>query len=201
GAGIFAGVGVAVTVWILADRFRLLPAKFSRIGILGAALVAYTLAELIAHEAGVTAAAVSGIAVGSLNIPHKERIEDFKGDLATIAISAVFILLASGLLISDITALGWPGIAVVVLMIFAVRPIRVFLSTFGSELRTNEKWFISFLGPRGIVAASVATFFAFELRDLGIAGAESFAALVFAVILATVLTQGTLAKQTARFFK
>src|SRR5690606_18303151 len=66
GAGILAGVGVAVTVWVLADKFRLLPAKFSRIGILGAALVAYTVAELIAHEAGVTAAAVSGIAVGSL---------------------------------------------------------------------------------------------------------------------------------------
>ncbi|MGD9629967.1 MAG: cation:proton antiporter [Pyrinomonadaceae bacterium] len=201
GAGILTGVAVALTVWILADRFRLLPSKFSRIGILGAALVSYTVAELFAHEAGVTAAAVSGIAVGSLNIPHKEQIEDFKGDLATIAISAVFILLASGLLISDITQLGIPGIAVVLLMIFVVRPIRVFLSTFGSELRRNEKWFISFLGPRGIVAASVATFFAFELRDLGIAGAESFTALVFAVILATVLTQGTFAKQTARFFK
>lgn len=201
GGGILVGVGVAVAVWVFADKFRLLPAKFSRIGILGAALVAYTLAELIAHEAGVTAAAVSGIAVGSLNIPHKERIEDFKGDLATIAISAVFILLASGLLISDITALGLPGIAIVVLMVFFVRPVRVFLSTFGSELRTNEKWFISFLGPKGIVAASVATFFAFELRDLGIVGSESFAALVFAVILATVLTQGTFAKQTARFFK
>ena len=201
GAGIIAGLAVVFTVWLLADRFRLLPAKFSRIGILGGALVAYTLAELIAHEAGVAAAAISGIAVGSLNIPHKDGIEDFKKDLATIAISAVFILLASGLLISDITALGWPGIALVLAIIFAVRPIRVFLSTHGSELRTNEKWFISLLGPRGIVAASVATFFAFELEHLGVPGARSFAPLVFAVILATVLTQGTFAKQTARFFK
>lgn len=199
-AGLLAGVGVAAAVWVLSDRFRLLPSKFSRIGILGAALISYTVAELFAHEAGVTAAAVSGIAVGSLNIPHKDGIEEFKGDLATMCISAVFILLASGLLLSDITDLGWAGLAIVSAMILLVRPIRVFLSTFRSELKTNEKWFISFLGPRGIVAASVATFFAFELRDRNVPGAESFTALVFAVILATVLTLGTFAKQTASFF-
>ncbi len=200
-AGVATGVAVALFVWVMSGRFRLLPAKFSRIGILGAALVSYTVAELIAHEAGVSAAAVAGIAVGSLNIPHKEQIEDFKGDLATISISAVFILLAAGLTVSDITDLGWRGIVVVGLVIFLVRPIRVFLSTVGSELKTNEKWFISFMGPRGIVAASVATFFAFELRDSGLAGANSFAALVFAVILVTVATQGTFAERLARFFK
>jgi NhaP-type Na+/H+ or K+/H+ antiporter len=200
-AGAAVGVSVALLVWVMSDRFKLLPAKFSRISILGAALISYTLAELIAHEAGVMAAAVAGIAVGSLNIPHKEQIEDFKGDLATISISAVFILLAAGLSLSDITDLGWRGIVVVLLVIFFVRPVRVFLSTLGSELKTNEKWFISFLGPRGIVAASVATFFAFELRDSGLAGANSFAALVFAVILATVATQGTFAERLAKFFK
>src|SRR5690606_26576817 len=107
----------------------------------------------------------------------------------------------AGLSLSDITDLGWRGIVVVLLVIVLVRPVRVFLSTLGSELKTNEKWFISFLGPRGIVAASVATFFAFELRDSGLAGANSFAALVFAVILATVATQGTFAERLASFFK
>src|SRR5690606_28707753 len=141
-AGAAVGVSVALLVWMMSDRFKLLPAKFSRIGILGAALISYTVAELIAHEAGVMAAAVAGIAVGSLNIPHKEQIEDFKGDLATISISAVFILLAAGLSLSDITDLGWRGIVVVLLVIVLVRPVRVFLSTLGSELKTNEKWFI-----------------------------------------------------------
>lgn len=201
GAGILVGFGIALIVWILSDRFRLLPSKFSRIGILGAALVSYTLAELIAHEAGVLAAAIAGISIGSLSIPHKDQIEEFKGDLSTISISAVFILLSSGLVISDITSLGLPGIIAVVSMIMIVRPVRVFASTLGSELKTNEKWFISFMGPRGIVAASVATFFAFELKDLNINGAESFTALVFAVILATVLTQGTFAEQSAKFFR
>lgn len=200
-AGALVGILVALVVWLLSDRFRLLPSKFTRIGILGAALASYTIAELFAHEAGVMAAAISGIAIGSLDIPHKEQVEDFKGDLASLAISAVFVLLAAGLRLGEITALGWRGLLLVVVLMIFVRPIRVFLSTAGSELKTNEKWFISFLGPRGIVAASVATFFALELRDIGVAGANSFAALVFAVILATVATQGTFAGRMAKFFK
>ena len=201
GTGIVVGSAVAFTVWLLSDRFRLFPSKFTRIGILGAALVSYTLAEIVAHEAGVMAAAVAGIVVGSLKIPHKEEVENFKGDIASLAISAVFILLAAGLPMDSILGLGWRGIAVVAAIMLLIRPVRVFLSTFGSELRTNEKWFISFLGPRGIVAASVATFFGLELRDAGIAGAGEFVALVFAVILASVSLQGTLASRMARFFK
>ena len=199
--GLVAGAAVAAVVWLLSDRFKLLPSKFSRIGILGAALVSYTLAEFFAHESGVMAAAIAGMTIGSLDIPHKQQVEHFKGDLTSLAISAVFILLAAGLELSDLAAIGWQGILVVALIIFAVRPIRVFLSTFGSELQTNEKWFISFLGPRGIVAASVATFFALEMTDLGIQGAELFAPLVFAVIIATVLTQGTFASRLAKFFE
>ena len=201
GAGLFSGVGVAFVVWLLADRFRLLPSKFTRIGILGAALVSYTVAEYFAHEAGVMAAAIAGMTIGSLDIPHKEQVEHFKGDLASLAISTVFILLAAGLQTADLLSIGWSGLLIVFAIMFAVRPIRVFLSTFSSELKTNEKWFISFLGPRGIVAASVATFFALEMTDLGVPGAEMFAPMVFAVIIATVATQGSFAGRMANFFR
>ncbi len=200
GAGLISGIFVAFVVWLLTDRFRLLPSKFTRIGVLGAALVSYTIAEYLAHEAGVMAAAIAGMTIGSLDIPHKEQVEHFKGDLASLAISTVFILLAAGLAVADLLSIGWRGLLVVLAIMFAVRPVRVFLSTFGSELRTNEKWFISFLGPRGIVAASVATFFALEMTDLGIPGAEMFAPMVFAVIIATVATQGSLAGRMAKFF-
>ncbi len=201
GAGALTGVLVAVFIWLISNRFHLLPAKYARIIILSAALVSYTLAELFAHEAGVLAAAISGIAVGSLDIPHKEEVEEFKGDLVSIAISAVFILLAASLKLEDLAALGWGGVAVVLLLMVLVRPVRVFLSTFGSELNTREKLFISFLGPRGIVAASVATFFSIELIDHGyVHDGKVLVSLVFAVILGTVLLEGTFAGRMAKFF-
>jgi NhaP-type Na+/H+ or K+/H+ antiporter/K+/H+ antiporter YhaU regulatory subunit KhtT len=201
-AGTVTGVLVGLLIWLASSRFHLLPAKFSRIGILGCALVSYTVAELFAHESGVLAAAISGIAVGSLSIPHKHEIEEFKGDLASIAISAVFILLAASLDLNELILLGWKAAAIVILIIFLVRPIRVFLSTLGSELKTNEKLFISFLGPRGIVAASVATFFSLGLIERGLVkDSNIFVSLVFAVILGTVLIEGTLAAWTAKIFR
>ena len=206
-AGIVVGVLVGLYIYLISNRFRLLPVKYARIVILGAALVAYTVAELFAHEAGVLAAAIAGIVIGSLDIPYKEEVEEFKGDLASISISAVFILLAASLSIADLLAVGWRGILIVGLLMIAVRPIRVFLSTFGSELKTNEKLFISFLGPRGIVAASIATFFSIELMSdkfggLGFqAEGKVLVAMVFAVILGTVLIEGTAAGRLAKFFK
>jgi NhaP-type Na+/H+ or K+/H+ antiporter/uncharacterized protein with PhoU and TrkA domain len=201
-AGTIVGILVGLFIWLISNRLHLLPAKFSRIVILGSALISYTVAELFAHESGVLAAAIAGIAVGTLDIPHKHEIEEFKGDLASIAISAVFILLAANVRLSDLTALGWQAFLVVMLIIFVVRPIRVFLSTFGSELKRNEKLFISFLGPRGIVAASVATFFSLELIERGyVEDGNIFVTLVFAVILGTVLIEGTAAGWTAKFFR
>jgi NhaP-type Na+/H+ or K+/H+ antiporter/uncharacterized protein with PhoU and TrkA domain len=200
-AGAAVGASVAGVVWLTAGRFRLLPSKFARLGILGAALFAYTLAELLAHEAGVLAAAVAGIVTGTLDVPHKEQVEEFKGDLASIAISAVFILLAASLELRDLITLGWRGALVVALLMTVVRPVRVFLSTWGSELRRNEKWFVSFLGPRGIVAASVATFFGLELTDAGYVEGRLLVSLVFAVVLATVLIEGSAVGWLARRFK
>ena len=201
-AGALTGLLVALFIYVISKRFHLLPAKYSRLVILGSALAAYTIAELFAHEAGVLAAAIAGIAIGSLDIPFKEQVEEFKGDLASIAISAVFILLAASLSLNDLAALGWQGVVLVVLLMIAVRPVRVFLSTYGSELKTNEKFFISFLGPRGIVAASVATFFGFSLIDLGYTSeGRILVSLVFAVILGTVLIEGTFAGWLARFFR
>ncbi len=202
-AGALTGIAVGLAIWLLSGRFHLLPSKFTRLGILGSALVAYTVAELFAHESGVLAAAVAGVAIGSFDIPHKIEVEEFKGDLASISISAVFILLAASLRLSDLYSLGWQGPAVVLLIMVLVRPIRVFLSTVGSELKQNEKLFISFLGPRGIVAASVATFFSLELIAKGTyaADAKIFVTLVFAVILGTVLIEGSAAGWSAKFFK
>lgn len=202
GAGTASGVMTALTIYLLSSRFHLLPSKFTRLGILGSALVAYTVAELIAHESGVLAAAIAGIAVGSLDIPHKDEVEEFKGDLASISISAVFVLLAASLRLSDLASLGWRGPLVVILIMMVVRPIRVFVSTIGSELKRNEKLFISFLGPRGIVAASVATFFSLELINRGYTqDGKILVTLVFAVILGTVLIEGSWANWISKVFK
>ncbi|MCB0458300.1 MAG: NAD-binding protein, partial [Flavobacteriaceae bacterium] len=71
-----------------------------------------------------------------------------------------------------------------------------FVSTIGSSLKFNEKLFISWVGPRGIVAAGIASLFGTKLALKGFVGAEYITPLVFAVVLVTVLLNAT----TARFF-
>ena len=56
--------------------------------------------------------------------------------------------------------LGWEGIVAIVLILVIVRPANVFLSTIRSNLDMREKLFLSWLNPRGIIAASMASLFA-----------------------------------------
>ena len=63
-------------------------------------------------------------------------------------------------------------------------------------MELNEKIFISWVGPRGIVAAGIASLFGSKLVDNGEPGAEYITPLVFMIVLGTVLLNAT----TARFF-
>ena len=83
-----------------------------------------------------------------------------------------------------------------VVVVFIVRPIAVFASTWNSNLKLNEKFFISWVGPRGIVAAGIASLFGSKLIKQGVEGAEYITPLVFMIVLGTVLLNAT----TARFF-
>jgi Trk K+ transport system NAD-binding subunit len=87
---------------------------------------------------------------------------------------------------------------VLAVVILVLRPIGVWLSAWGSNLSRNERLFLSWVAPRGIVAASVSSLFAFELVDFGYEGARVLGPLVFLIIVGTVLIQGSTAKWLAQ---
>ncbi len=157
----------------------------------------YVVSELLGNESGILAAAVFGIVTGTSNIPHKQVLKEFKSDLVMMMLSLIFILLAAMLKFEDIVAI-WPkGVIVVLLLIFLVRPMAVFVSTVNSHLKTKEKLFISFIGPRGVVPASIATYFAVKLEALNIFGGQMLVGLVFLTVIITVIMTGTLARRIA----
>jgi Trk K+ transport system NAD-binding subunit len=90
----------------------------------------------------------------------------------------------------------WKTAALFAVVVFVIRPLAVFVSTRNSKLKFNEKLFISWVGPRGIVAAGIASLFGSKLLKQGIEGAEYITPLVFMIVLGTVLLNAT----TARFF-
>ncbi|MDS0293984.1 cation:proton antiporter [Halogeometricum luteum] len=172
----------------------------ARLLVLAGALVAYGAADFIATEAGIAAVATAGVLLGNADIPYEEDISAFKGDVTLIVLSFVFIALAALLDFETLVRLGLGGLGVVAVVALVLRPLLMFLSTRGDRFTTGEKWFMSLVGPRGIIPASVATLFAIQLRAEGLTqAADTLVGTVFLVILVTVVFEGGLARQIAEY--
>ncbi|NVN17115.1 cell shape-determining protein [Muricauda sp. HICW] len=164
---------------------------------LSTVLLVYVESDLFAHESGLLAVVVMGMVMGNMNLPNLKELLYFKESLSVLLISILFILLAANINISDLELIyNWNTVALFAVIVFIIRPIGVFLSSQGSNLKFNEKLFIGWVGPRGIVAAGIASLFGSKLVLRGEAGAEYITPLVFMIVLGTVLLNAT----TARFF-
>lgn len=203
GIGVLFGIIVAAIVWFLLHYIDLSPGNApqnARLISLASALVAYGSAEALAGEAGIAAAATAGIILGNADLPYEEQIEDFKGDITLLVLSFVFIALAALLRFDDLFQLGFGGIAVVLAVALVIRPLLVFVSTSGGRFTRSEKLFMSFVAPRGIIPASVATLFAVRLQANGMDEvASTLVGTVFLVILVTVVLEGGLARHIAQY--
>ena len=198
--GIGVGVVVAAIVWWLLSTTlsaRTAPLH-SRLIVLAGIVAAFAGAETIASETGIAAAATMGFLLGNVELPHREDVEGFTEDLTVIVLSFVFVALAALIDFGDIMALGPAGLFIVVVVTLLVRPLLIFLSARGERFTRNEKIFLSLVGPRGIIPASVATLFALELQAAGqFEEAQALAGTIFLIIFATVVFQAGLARQIA----
>jgi NhaP-type Na+/H+ or K+/H+ antiporter len=201
GIGVVVGTLVAATVYYALRYVDLSPGNApqnARLLVLAGALVSYAFADAVASEAGIAAVAVAGILLGNADVPYEEEISAFKGDVTLIVLSFVFIALAALLRFDVLLSLGLGGLGVVAAVALVLRPLLVFASAWGDRFTRAEKTFMSFVGPRGIIPASVATLFAIQLQNAGMdEAANVLVGTVFLVILATVTIEGGLARQIA----
>jgi len=164
---------------------------------LSTVLLVFVESEIFAHESGLLAVVVMGMVLGNNKLENIKELLYFKESISVLLISILFILLAANINIEDMMLLyNWKTALLFGIVIFVIRPLAVFLSTTGSKLKTNEKLFISWVGPRGIVAAGIASLFGSKLLKAGVEGAEYITPLVFMIVLGTVLLNAT----TARLF-
>lgn len=166
---------------------------------LAAVLGVFVLSDSFAHESGLLAVVVMGMVLGNSNSPHIKDILYFKESLSVLLISILFILLAANINFDELLLIyNWKTAVLFLVIVFLIRPIGVFLSTYGSTLKLNEKLFISWVGPRGIVAAGIASLFGLKLASKGVTDAEYITPLVFVIVLGTVLLNATTARLFAR---
>jgi len=198
GVGVAAGVLATVIIYLLI-RIDITPEAETRANqflILSAAVGSFALAETFAAEAGIAAAATSGIALGNLGLDHEEEIEEFARNATLIMLAFVFVALAALIDIDAILDLGVEIILLIGVVMLVIRPLVALVSTLGVERFTwPERAYIAAVGPRGIIPASVATLFAAELRPENPEAAQVLVGVVFAVIFVTVTIEGGFARQ------
>ncbi|NNK86937.1 MAG: sodium:proton antiporter, partial [Flavobacteriaceae bacterium] len=176
---------------------KMIPHYLMNVVSLSVVLLVFVESEIFAHESGLLAVVVMGMVMGNIKLENIKELLYFKESLSVLLISILFILLAANINIEDMLLLyTWKTAALFLIVVLIIRPIAVFASTRGSRLKRKEKMFISWVGPRGIVAAGIASLFGGKLIIQGVEGAEYITPLVFMIVLGTVLLNAT----TARIF-
>lgn len=195
---LFGLVGGLLIAFLL--RFRgVVPEGLENVFTLSLALALYQASVTLMPETGITTVIFAGLVVGNARTPVGRELKEFKEQLTVMLIGMLFVLLAADVRIADVGVLGWRGLLVVFALMFVVRPLNVFLCTQRAGINWHEKAFLSWLAPRGIVAAAVASLFHDRLAQVGVSGGDQMRALVFLVIAITVLFQGSTGAMVAHW--
>ena len=166
---------------------------------LATVLAVFVISDELADESGLIAVVVMGMVIGNMDLPNLKEMSHFKESLSILLVSILFILLAANITIDELLLVyNKQAILLFVVVVFGIRPLGVFLSSINSPLNLNEKIFISWVGPRGIVAAGVSSLFGILLSNQGVPGAEYITPLVFMIVLGTVLLNATTARWVAK---
>ncbi|MCB9664607.1 MAG: sodium:proton antiporter [Alphaproteobacteria bacterium] len=195
--GLVGGLGGLVVSRVLTRR-GLVPEELTNVFTLSLVLVLYYVSDHLMPESGIAAVTVAGIAVRYLGTPVERELLEFKEQLTVLLIGMLFVLLAADVRIADVQALGWRGLGVAAVLALVVRPLGVAVSTLGTDLSWQQRAFLAWIAPRGIVAAAVASLFSVQLQRNGIAGGSELRAMVFLVIGLTVTSAGLTGGLVAR---
>lgn len=185
GAGLFFGW---LSYYFIKRRF--VPEDSTNIFILAIAIFTFGLCDIIVPESGLLAVVVMGFILGIKKPSNLEGLKKFKLDLTEIFIAMLFILLSANLMLDKIADFGWNGVLLIAAVLFIARPLTIFVCSMGSNLNIKEKLFLSWIAPRGIVAASMSSLFALKLADQGYPNAWFLETFTFIVIATTVIFQG-----------
>jgi NhaP-type Na+/H+ or K+/H+ antiporter len=194
------GVGVAGFFALVGILSRRLVPDFLRNPVtLMIVVAAFVVSNELQHESGLLTTTLMGIALANQPYASVQRIVEFKENLQVLLIGSLFIILSARLEMSALQYIDWRTLAFLGILIILVRPAAVFLSSLGTKLEWEEKIFLSWLAPRGIVAAAVASLFAFQLRDVYPQQIDALVPIVFLVIVGTVAVYGLTAAPLARW--
>lgn len=188
-------VAAALLIGLMARHW--IPDQLQSAFALMVVVAAFTSSNLLVEESGLLTVTLLGVYMANQKRVDIRHIAHFKENLQVLLIGTLFILLSARLEMAQLSAIGPTSLLLLACLILVARPLGVWLSTIGSGLSNSERLWMMLMAPRGIVAAAVASVFAFSLEARGEPGAELIVPLVFLVIVGTVLFYGLTAGPAA----
>ncbi len=196
--GALVGAAGGFVIGFILRYERIVPDGMQNVFTLGLVLALFEVSNLILPESGIMTVAIAGLIVGNMRTRVERELREFKEQLTVMLVGLLFVLLAADVRIREVVDIGWRGVWTILALMLVVRPINVWICSAGSAMTRNERLFTSWLSPRGIVAAAVASLFAQRLTEAGVEGGPELRALVFMVIAITVVVQGLTGGWVAR---
>lgn len=193
GLALLAGGGLgALGGWLLSWAFRHghVPEFQKAPALVAAVFGSFALANAIHDEAGLLAVTVMGAVIGNSGLASIAELTRFKDSLSTVLVSGVFLLVSADMDTATLATLDMRAVALLLCVLFVVRPAAILLSTIGVGLQRNERLLLAWIAPRGVVAAAVAGVIGPRLVAAGYPDGALLVPLVFATILVTVVLHG-----------
>ncbi|WP_347302400.1 sodium:proton antiporter [Croceibacterium sp. TMG7-5b_MA50] len=202
-AAVLAGIIGYAAAWAIAWAFpRGHVPEYLKVPVLLVTVIGvFVGCNLIAHEAGLVAVTVMGIALANMDVASLRSIHPFKQNVAVLLVSGLFILLSASLELEALASFEWRFGAFLLALLFLVRPATVLLSLLGSSIPWNERLFLAWIAPRGIVLVAISGLFALRLNELGYADGSILIGLSFAVVVATIVAHGFTLNPVAKLLK
>ncbi|AKH43426.1 NhaP-type Na+/H+ or K+/H+ antiporter [Altererythrobacter atlanticus] len=199
-AAALSGLIGYAAAWIIAWSFpRGLVPEYLKVPVLLVAVVGvFVLCNMVEHEAGLLAVTVMGVALANMNVTSLRSIHPFKQNIAVLLVSGIFVLLSASLDFEQLRTFEWRFGLFLLAVLFLVRPATILLSLLFSDIPWNERLFLAWIAPRGIVLVAISGLFALRLNELGYADGSILIGLSFAVVVATIVAHGFTANIVAR---
>ena len=188
-AGVLAGLG---TVRVL-NRARLEYQGLYPVLTIAIVLLTYGATSLI-HGSGFLAVYVLGVMMARDNYVQRRTLTRFHDGIAWLMQIAMFIALGLLVFPSQLPNVAGVSLAIAGVLMFIARPLAVFVTLAPSNIPWREKMLVSWVGLRGAVPIVLATF----PLVAGISAAPLIFNIVFFIVFASVLLQGTTIAPVAR---
>ena len=196
--GAVVGIGLGLGLSWLMRRVQLPTGALTAVFVAAAAVLIYATGSAL-HGSGFLAVFIAGILIGDVRAPFRRETDTFVGGLASLAEIVVFVLLGLSVQLGDVfnppTLIA--GLVLAGLLIFIIRPVFVGIATLPIRLRWGERAFVLWAGLKGAVPILLGMF----ILSAKVADAETLYAIIFIVVLVSVLLQGGLVPVFARLFR